>query len=337
MKKEETPKQRQQALILFSGGLDSLLVAKIMKSLGFKITALIFQSCFFNPKIALNMASKYNLKTITKNISKEQLKIVKCPRFGYGKNINPCLDCRLLMLKIAKNIAKKNKFSMLVTGEVLSQRPMSQNRKAFALIEKESKLENKILRPLSGKLLPKTIYEKNGLIDRHKLYAISGKSRQEQFRLLKKYQITEYPTPSGGCLLTDPEFSHRLKIMLQKNPNCKINDIKLLKQGRLFWNKKNLIVIGRDEEDNKQLEKTYKKTTDILMELVEYPSPLMLIRNFGDRKLINNELKEIGKMLIRYCSKTKGASNLKVRVRRPTKEYIISIVFANPPYLPAGR
>ncbi|MEA3273276.1 MAG: tRNA 4-thiouridine(8) synthase ThiI [Patescibacteria group bacterium] len=325
MDKKITSKTPKHALILFSGGLDSLLVARIMENLGFKITALIFQSCFFSPKVALDMTSKYNFKIITKNISKQQLEIVKCPRFGYGKNINPCLDCRLLMLKTAKKIARKEKFSIIVTGEVLGQRPMSQNRRAFTLIEKESGLENNILRPLSGKLLPKTIYERDGLINRNKLYEILGKNRQKQLGLLEKYKITEYPTPSGGCLLTDPEFSHRLKTLLQKNPNCKINDIQLLKQGRLFWDKKNLIVVGRDEADNQQLEKTYRKSTDVLMELVEYPGPLMLIRNFGNKKPTISKLKEVGKMLIRYCSKVKGKRNLKVRVRQLDEDRTILV------------
>ncbi len=322
MKKKTNPKKTYQALVLFSGGLDSILAAKIMEKMGFKITAVIFQSCFLNSSQALKMAQKYKFRTIVKNFSKEQLAIVKTPRFGYGKNINPCLDCRILMFNKTKEISAGKKNLVIVSGEVLGQRPMSQNKNSFQLIEKKSGLKNKILRPLSGKLLPPTIYEKEGLVKRSALYAIIGKNRQGQFSLLKKYQISEYPTPGGGCLLTDPEFSHRLKKLLQKVPLCKVKDVLLLKRGRVFWNKENLIVVGRDEKDNKLLEKSYCKKNDIFMEPIEYPGPSLLIRNFGEKKLNKKQLEKIGKILRRYCSKANNKinkdKNLKIKLRQPT-------------------
>jgi tRNA-uridine 2-sulfurtransferase len=311
-------KKAYQILLLFSGGLDSIIAARMLKELKFKITALIFKSCFLDSKQAIKTAKKYGLQTIIRDFSQKQLAVVKNPKFGYGKNINPCLDCRILMLAIAKKIANKKKKMIIVSGEVLGQRPMSQNRQSLQLIEKESNLENKILRPLSGKILPPTLYEKEGVIKRSKFYGISGKSRQPQFKLLKKLHVSEYPTPSGGCLLTDPEFSHRLKNLLQKVPECKVQDVLLLKRGRIFWDKKNLIAVGRNKEENKLLAESYRKKTDIFLEPLECPGPSILMRNFSKEKIEKKQLEKMGEILKHYSSKANKNKVFKIKLRQLT-------------------
>jgi tRNA U34 2-thiouridine synthase MnmA/TrmU len=223
-------KKNSKALVLLSGGLDSILAAKILKNQGIKITALSFRSYFFNEKNAKKAAKNLKIPIKIIDFSRENLGIVKNPKHGYGRAMNPCIDCHILMLKKAKEILEKEKFhpapepsarygaSFVVTGEVLGQRPMSQNKNSLNLIEKESGLRGYLLRPLSAKLLEPTIPEKEGLIKREKLFDITGRSRKRQMALAKKWKIKWYPTPTGGCLLTDLGFGKRLKELLKIYP-----------------------------------------------------------------------------------------------------------------------
>ncbi len=277
--------QKNKALVLLSGGLDSMLAIKILEAQGALVEGLCFESNFYNCDKAREASEILNIKLHTIDISKEMLELVKNPPHGYGKNMNPCIDCHGRMFKRAGEFARENNFNFIASGEVLGQRPFSQNKGSLGEVRKISGFE--VLRPLSAKLLDETEIEKKGLIKRHKLLDIKGRARDRQMSLAKKYKINKYPSPAGGCLLTDPDFSERLMKMLDYWSECNINDVELLKNGRIFWLKttkeKILLVVGRHEEDNNNLEKLAKKN-DVVIKLVDnVPGPVTIlrIRNHG--------------------------------------------------------
>lgn len=291
--------KKPSCLLLFSGGLDSILAAKLLMEQGIDVLGITFKSCFFNEDQAKKAGEEIGLKIKVIDISKEHLEVVKKPKYGYGKNMNPCIDCHLLMLKEAKKLKEKLKYNFIATGEVLDERPMSQNKNILKLLEKESGLEGYLLRPLSAKLLGPTIPEKNNIVKREKLLDIKGRSRKRQLELAKKFKLKWYPTPSGGCLLTDPQFSRRLKDMFEKWPNADCDDMKLLKFGRHFWKEDFLIVVGRNEKENKEIKKL-KREKDIVIEPQNIPGPTILIR--GKRKK-PREVISLAKDLIKKYSK----------------------------------
>ncbi|MFH0987720.1 MAG: tRNA 4-thiouridine(8) synthase ThiI [Patescibacteria group bacterium] len=294
-------KKEVRVLLLFSGGLDSILAAKILAKEGIKVTPLCFKSCFFDEKLAQKGSKMLGLRLRILDVSKGCLEIVKKPRFGYGKGLNPCIDCHSLMLKKAKKEMKKEKFDILATGEVLGERPFSQNRTALNLIEKEAGLKGKILRPLSAKLLEKTVYEKRGLIEREKLFAFQGKNRKAQLNLARILKIENFPSPAGGCILTDSEYAKRLKDLMEKSDEFDDDDCELLKRGRIFWSGRKLILVGRNEKENAKL-KNLKKNRDVILEPINFAGPTVLIRGFGVK--IDGETVDKGeKLILRYSKK----------------------------------
>lgn len=297
-----------KGLVLFSGGLDSLLTAKLLLKQKIEIKLITFKSYFFNGDLALKSAKQLSLKPEIIDISEDHLRIVKKPKFGYGAVINPCIDCHLLMLKKAKEKMEKEGFNFIATGEVLGERPMSQNIKALKLIEKESSLSNFLIRPLSAKLLPPTLLEKKGLIKRELLEAIKGRSRKRQLILAKEFKFSFIPSPAGGCLLTDLNFGKRLKELKDVFPDFKGDDIELLKLGRHFWEDKVKIVVGRNKEENFLIEKLTKKG-DILVKIKNYPSPTTLIRSYN--KKIEKEVIDKAKFLtVYYSNKAKNKKDI---------------------------
>jgi len=286
-----------KALVLLSGGLDSMLAARVLLDQGVKITGLSFKSNFFGTLKARKAAEQLGIELIEIDFSAEHLEMVKKPAHGYGKNMNPCIDCHVLMLKKAKEIMVRDDFDFVATGEVLGQRPMSQHRDALDIVEKVSGLEGKLVRPMSAKLLDESEPEKQGKLIRGRLLDISGRSRQRQLELVKNYGIKEYASPGGGCLLTDPKFSEKFLKMLEYWPDCDGRDIALLKSGRVIWLKDNndknvLLVIGRDEKENENLEKL-AGAGDIIMQLKDENGPTSLIRNVECKisEIIEREIK----------------------------------------------
>jgi len=272
---------KAKALVLFSGGLDSMLAAKILINQDIEVMGLTFSSYFFGSKKDRQSAGQLGIKLKEIDFSDKHLEMVKNPKYGYGKNMNPCIDCHALMLKGAKKIMDDEGYDFIATGEVLGQRPMSQNKEALETVAKYSGVGEKLVRPLSAKLLNITEPEKAGKIIRGKLLNISGRTRDKQLELVKKYGIKEYASPGGGCLLTDPIFSDRLIKMFDYWSDCKGNDVELLKYGRIFWlntaRNKALVVVGRHSDDNKKLEKLAQKG-DVIMELKEIAGPFTIIR-----------------------------------------------------------
>ncbi|OGF22985.1 hypothetical protein A3D45_02830 [Candidatus Falkowbacteria bacterium RIFCSPHIGHO2_02_FULL_42_9] len=296
-----------KALVLLSGGLDSMLAARILMEQGIEVTGLSFKSYFFGTAKAKKVAEQLGMKLIEIDFSVEHLAMVKNPKHGYGKNMNPCIDCHALMLKKAKEIMVNppcppcqggEQFNFVATGEVLGERPMSQNAKALKTVEKESGLTGRLIRPLSAKLLPESDSEKAGLVSRGKLLDLSGRSRKRQLALVKKYGIKEFASPGGGCLLTDPVFSEKLMKLFEYWPDGDGLDIQLLKYGRLFWLKDReekdvLLIVGRDQEDNEQLEKLVRPG-DVLIKFAPLVAgPTSLIRSKKLEVRIKNEMQEI--------------------------------------------
>jgi tRNA U34 2-thiouridine synthase MnmA/TrmU len=304
----------RKAILLLSGGVDSILAGKILENQGIKIIPVFFKSYFFDEKNAQKVAENLGWKLEVIDFSKDHLKVVKKPKFGYGSSMNPCIDCHILMLKKARQLMKKLRADFVATGEVLGERPMSQNKKALELIEKESSLKGYLLRPLSAKLLKETIPEKRGKVDREKLLDIQGRSRKRQIELAKKFKIKWYPQPSGGCILTDLEFGKKLRDLLEKFPKFNGNDAETLKLGRHFWEGEVKIIIGRNHEENLKLEKL-KRKGDFIVKMKNYPGPIALIRSYQDK--VSNEILEKAKELIlKYSKKAKGKKDVKFLVKK---------------------
>jgi len=343
-----------KALVLLSGGLDSMLACEVLKDQGVEVTGICFSSNFFNCERARISAKNIGVPLIEEDISEKILELVKCPSCGYGKNMNPCIDCHALMIKETAKFLKpdiKNDpalvnpralaglgrvekgeavFDFIATGEVLGQRPFSQNKEALEKVKKLAGVE--VLRPLSAKLLPETEIEKKGLVERERLLDIKGRSREAQMKLAEKYRIKDYPSPAGGCLLTDPEGAKKILDIVTHCPACKTEDVELLKNGRVFWLRAKdnntgrktpkvtlslnkalgsllgrnfndvkveadinfhwiMAIVGRDEKENNELERLAKKG-DIVVKLKEMMGPTTLIRNMeGDWKIDKKELK----------------------------------------------
>ncbi|MDP1846069.1 MAG: tRNA 4-thiouridine(8) synthase ThiI [Candidatus Moranbacteria bacterium] len=319
--KNKPIKRAVRALALFSGGLDSILTVKILERQGIDVTALTFVSYFFTSEEAKKSARENKIRLRVEDITPEHFCIIRKPKFGYGVGMNPCIDCHLLMLKAAKYIMKKDKYDFLATGEVLGQRPMSQNARALKLIEREAGLEEKILRPLSAKVLPKTEMEKTGLVDREKLLGVSGRGRKDQIELAKKFGIKYYPTPAGGCILTDKEYSKKLRELMAKVKNIKPSDIALLRLGRHFWVRPVRksespepepsswvkTILGRNHEENLKLKKIAEKG-DILVEPKDIPGPTALVRGKRNKDVLDFAKK----LMLRYAKKTSEDISLKI-------------------------
>ncbi len=243
-----------KAILIFSGGLDSILAALLIKQSGIDVLPLFFSTPFFTPEKAQESADNNNLPLKIVDITEKYLTLLKGPKHGFGGNMNPCIDCHALMLKMAGEMLEQENADFIISGEVLGQRPMSQNRVSLSIVEKESTMKGLILRPLSAKLLPKTIPELNGWVDEKSLLGLSGRSRKPQMELARKFNIKEYPAPAGGCLLTDPVFSRRLKDLMNSNRELIRNEIELLKLGRHFRITREIkIVVGRNMKENEKI------------------------------------------------------------------------------------
>lgn len=290
-----------KALALYSGGLDSLLSIVIVKEQKIDVIALKFLTGFVTSlkEEDLNYAKQFDFEIREIDISEKFIEILKNPKYGYGKNLNPCIDCKILMLKEAKNLMADFNASFIVTGEVISQRPMSQKKELLTVIEKEASLQGMILRPLSAKLLPPAEPEIKEIIKRDLLYDISGRTRKPQIALAKKYGIAKIPQPAAGCLLTDPSFCKKVKDLMVNN-ELTLENIELLKLGRHFRiSEKCKAIVGRDEKENKIMLSKYRG-------LFLYPSdlkgPVVLLS--GDYS--ENEV-DIAASICVYYSKRKKA------------------------------
>jgi tRNA-specific 2-thiouridylase len=278
-----------KALALLSGGLDSTLAAKLILNQGIDVIAVNFVSpfcvCAKDEDGAAEAAKQLSVPLKVVNVNGEYLRMVRKPKHGYGKNMNPCIDCRIFILKKAKKYAKEIGASFIFTGEVLNERPMSQHSRAMKIVEEEAGLKGKLLRPLSAKLLPETVMEKKGIVDREKLLGIRGRSRKPQIKLAEGFNIKDYPSPAGGCLLTCKEYADKLRDLFRHKKRCSMADVSLLKVGRHFRFGENKIIVGRNEAENNFLT-AEKAQNDYYFEVPDVGSPITVLQGAKTKNAI---------------------------------------------------
>jgi tRNA U34 2-thiouridine synthase MnmA/TrmU len=321
---EAKTKPKAKALALFSGGLDSSLAIKLVQEQGIEVEAITFLTPFYSAKsgdFSLERAAQQLGVSLTVvRLGLDYLRVIRKPKYGYGKHMNPCIDCRIYMLKKAKQYARRIGVSFIITGEVLGERPMSQNWKALRIVEEESSLKGKLLRPLSAKLLPPTEPEKAGIVDRNRLLDIRGRSRKRQLALARAYGITEYQSPSGGCLLTYKEFAAKLRDLLTHRKRVSMADLELLKVGRHFRLSDNKIIVGRSREENEMLLRL-KGRNDYFFEAQGCGSPITLLQGPKTRQAIE----KAAQLTAYYSDQKTGKVHIKYGRTKLEKSIFVNI------------
>ncbi len=298
-----TDKPKTVAVALLSGGLDSTLAAKVILEQGITVIGVNFAGAycprpFAGRSRAEKAAEKLGIELVTLPIDAEFIAMVKQPKHGRGKNMNPCIDCHTLMIRKAwewgqtkpeaksqEPKAKTRTADFVITGEVLGQRPMSQNRNALNTVAKESGVGDRLLRSMSAKLLDVTAPEREGLVDRERLLDIEGRQRTRQMTLAEKYGIRDYPTPAGGCLLTEKVFSKRLAEAFDHGEDS-LEIVELLSLGRHFRLPSGArLVVGRDEPENDELLRR-KPAGAVVIDAGDLPGPVgIVVKGSRDREI----------------------------------------------------
>lgn len=317
------------ALALFSGGLDSILACRVIASQGITVQAIKFVTPFFDYNLLKNteqyqkkVYAKYGISVIVRDITDQYIKLLNAPPHGFGKNFNPCLDCKILMVREAINMMAEFEASFIITGEVIGQRPMSQRKDTLRVIERDSLGNGILLRPLCAKRMPETKPELEGIVNRDKLLSFSGRGRSQQIELAAQYGITDYPNPAGGCVLTDPILSKRIRKYYQETDVKNPDDICFLLAGRQFrlpqggW-----FALGRREYENDQVV-DLRLPGDILLKMDEWPGPTGLLR-YSDHP---DDIQTAANLVARFGKKKKPADGAKweVTVTKDDEKYILT-------------
>lgn len=319
---------KKKALALLSGGLDSTLAVKVMLEQGIEVEALNFTSPFCTctgknagcKSEAVRVAAEFNIPIKVMHKGQDYLEVVRKPRHGYGKGMNPCIDCRIFLLCKAKEYMAESGADFVITGEVLGQRPMSQRRDTLRIIERESGLEGVLLRPLSAKFFTPTIPEQEGWVDRDKLLRISGRSRKAQMELAEELDVTNYPCPAGGCLLTETSFVPKVRDAFDHSDELNMRDFRLLKIGRHFRiGPRTKVIIGRNEADNSLLEHNVQQG-EAQLRWIDGGSPLGVVMGVVDDALIG----VAARILLRY-TRAEAGEQARIKVIRDTEEQLIPI------------
>lgn len=319
---------------MISGGLDSTLATRVVLDQGIQVRGVHFNTgfCFVHhrrqiarpdepPERLRNPVSAvgalFDIRIDSIDISREYLDVLRHPKYGYGKNMNPCIDCRIMMMRKARQIMTELGAEFVFSGEVVGQRPMSQQKPTLRLIEKQSGIEGRLLRPLSAKLLPETEPERLGIVDRSRLHDFSGRTRKPQMALAETYGLSNFPQPAGGCcFLTDPSYARKLKdLFAHRNPeDCTRDDLMLLGVGRhlrVFPNLK--LIVGRDEHENRFIDSM--SSDRIRLEAVGVVGPVVL----AEGELTPGNLTRAAAITARY-SDGHDQPQLDVRFRMPNSE-----------------
>lgn len=314
-----------KALALVSGGLDSILAACLIREQGIEVTAICFKSAFFSSKNAEKICKYVGIPLVVVDFTDEHLEMTKDPKYGYGKNMNPCIDCHAMMMRHAGRLLEEMNADFLITGEVLNQRPMSQNRRALDIVKKESGWQKKILRPLCAKCLLPTEMELEGLVDREKLLDFSGRTRKPQMALAKTYGILEYPSPAGGCCLTEPQFGNRLRNLYESGKEeITSHDVELLKIGRHIDAGKGVKVIStRDSGEYDQL-MNLLRDRDYVFNTAECNGSTIGVILLEDRDLTQDEINFAAGVTARY-SKDRENPEVAVKYKRIEDETEVCI------------
>ncbi|OPX22803.1 MAG: hypothetical protein B1H02_05705 [Candidatus Latescibacteria bacterium 4484_107] len=338
-----------KAIGLFSGGLDSILAVRMIRDQGIEVDALHVYTTFESPSSAdeagrkesernptnpdkanekirehpcasvSNMAAKLWIGLTTMDVSEDFLEMIRHPRFGYGSGINPCLDCRITMLRKAKARMETLGAQFVFTGEVLGQRPMTQRRDTLRKVERESGLEGLLLRPLSAKLLSPTVPEQEGWVDRARLLDLSGRSRKPQIELARQWGITDYPQPAGGCFLTDKTLARRIKDVLSHTGSLSKEDLILSKVGRHFRLSDSVkVIVGRWEAENDFLERYAEGRW--MFQVVGAPGPIAL----AEGTLSSETIRKVAALVARY-SDAKREASVEVRYTYEERERMVEV------------
>jgi tRNA-specific 2-thiouridylase len=300
-----------KALALFSGGLDSILAVKLIQEQGIEVIGICFESPFFSAQKACQSAQEIGLPLKIIDITDRLIPIVRSPRHGHGRGLNPCIDCHALMVRVAGEMIEGEGAGFIISGEVVGQRPMSQNVQSLSIVSRESGFEDLILRPLSAKRLPETLAERKGWVDREGLLGLSGRSRKPQMELAKKYGVGKYPSPAGGCLLTERVFSRRLGDLVSEDQRFSIRDIELLKWGRHFRISETVkVVVGRNQKENERIASLVEKG-DTVFTVASFPGPFVLA--IGD--LSPGEPEIVAAITVSY-SDSPGNQPVSVKIER---------------------
>jgi len=310
--------RKPHAIALFSGGLDSALAVLLLLRQNVEVTALTFMtsfgcdlsdrsSCGHNPFPA---AQTFGFRVKLMYLGQDYVDLVRNPPHGRGRNMNPCVDCRIMMLSQAKSFMEMAGADFVVTGEVMGQRPFSQVKTKLALTEREAGLEGRLLRPLSARLLPPTVAEQEGWVNREALLDIQGRSRKPQMELARQLGLVDYPNPASGCLLTDPGYSARLRDLFDHSEFIDTSDLNLLRTGRQFrLSPRAKVIIGRNETDNARIE-SQVKFNDLVLDVPDAGSPVALLRGPVDE----SEVRRAAEFVARYSS-ARSMPLVKVDVR----------------------
>ncbi|MBN2104706.1 tRNA 4-thiouridine(8) synthase ThiI [bacterium] len=316
-----------KAVALISSGLDSLLAVKAIRDLGIEVIGL---HCMFHfdstadsdiQNTMNRLFNPVNIPVVIRNVTNDFYPILINPEHGYGKEVNPCIDCKIFMLRQAKQFMNDIGASFIITGDVVGQRPMTQKQPILYFIEKKAAVAGMVVRPLSAKKLRKSQPEQKGWIDRSRLYGISGRGRKLQIALAEKFGINEYEQPAGGCILTTPQFGQRARALFRnrKKSEISVEDIQLLRLGRHYWPSGYLhVIVGRNEQDNRMLEAFAAHRT--VIEPLEITGPLTLVENARNQE----DLNIAAAITARYCKHRNHM--IKMRCRHNNEEGVLTVI-----------
>ncbi|MEK7747887.1 MAG: hypothetical protein AAB300_02265 [Nitrospirota bacterium] len=306
--------KKRKAVSLMSGGLDSTLATRIILDQGIEVHGLYLSSPFGCHEEVDAVAESLGIALQVVEKGSEYLDLVRNPKYGYGKNMNPCIDCRIYMFQLADQVMDEVSADFIITGEVLGQRPMSQRKNAFQIIDRDSEMEDLILRPLSAKNLPPTLPEREGWVDREKLLAIAGRGRTEQLAMAEALQLRHYSAPAGGCLLTDENFSEKLSEFFKIRPEGGMAEARLLRYGRYFnLDSKTFALLGRDKKENEALETLSREEVShsrMAFFQPDFSGPAAILSG----NLTADLFDEVGQMILRYSKPKEGMRDIHVYV-----------------------
>jgi len=314
-----------RAVALFSGGLDSMLSVRILQQQGFDVEVLnirtIYSCC---QATAAESAVRLGVRLTVLPVRDDYLEVIRNPLYGYGKGANPCIDCRVYMCRMAGELMRQVGADVVITGEVVGQRPMSQKREQLEIIARRSGLEDRLLRPLSAKLLKPTAVERRGLVDRQRLYKFNGRSRRLLLQLAETLGVEPPASPSTGCALTEPLFAARVFDLIRFDRGAVRWDFELLSHGRHFrFNEQTKVVLGRSARDNATLG-TFAARHDApeaaLLAPDDFRGPAALVVG----RVSEGALGFAGALMLRYARPAAGG-RVRVRVAQGGKQRVIAV------------
>ena len=324
--------KKARGLSLLSGGLDSQLAVCVLREAGAEVEGVVFSTPFFEPESAKKAAAALGLKLHVVDFTDDEIALIENPPHGFGGAMNPCIDCHARMIARAGELMQQLGYDFVATGEVLNQRPMSQNKQSLGVVEKCSGLKGRLVRPLCAQLLEPTIPETEGLLDRSKLLGLSGRRREPQMELAKKFGLVDYPSPAGGCKLTEKGFGRRLRDLKDHEGLRERRLVELLNISRRFRLPDGTgVILGRDVQENRTLAAAVAPT-DTLVAPVSVPGPTAIL----PRVASDADLDRAAQLVCAWSRYDKFPSDITVKIVSggTTREVSVPRPYARDPFLP---